>query len=76
MNKSKPKAPKWVLKQEGITQKQWKSRKRQELKILLKALRKYRMGCAYCPGYSGEIGIIQSNLEELKKLQSVEKWGR
>lgn len=69
-------APRWLLQREGITQRQWKSRKRRELKAIIKAFENYRMGCAYCPGTDGEVGELQHLLERLKDSHSVKKWGR
>ena len=68
-------APKWILKREGITQRDWKARKRFELKAVINAMNEYRMGCAYCPGTSGEVGIIDKQLKQLQALHSVKQWG-
>lgn len=38
------KIPRWLLKQEGLTKRQWKSQKRQQLKEILKALDEYSLG--------------------------------
>jgi len=72
---SKEKAPKWLLKREGITQRQWKSLKRTELRNVIKALDIYRSGCAFCPG-AREFGTIVSALDQLEKSHSVKEWGR
>ena len=74
--KEKKQAPEWLLKRGGITQRQWKARKRQELKAVIKAFDTYHCGCAFTPGTSGEVGIIDEQLEKLRALHSVKQWGR
>lgn len=69
-------APDWLLEQEQITQRQWRVRKRRDLKNLIAAYNEYRMGCAYCPGKNGEVGTIGKLLDELKESHSIKKWGR
>lgn len=65
--------PDYVL--DGLTSRQWKAHKRQELKYVFQALDNYRLGCAYCPGYE-EVSHIQCRLERIKAAQSVKSWGR
>lgn len=72
----KSKAPDWLLKREGITNRQWKARKRAELKAVIAAYNVYRMGCAYCPGEDIAVGDLKSALERLKAALSVKSWGR
>jgi len=69
-------APDWLLEREQITQRQWRIRKRRDLKQLIAAYDEYRMGCAYCPGKNGEVGAIGKLLDELKESHSIKKWGR
>lgn len=69
-------APKWLLNQFGITQRQWKERKRRELRDVLKAMSVYHMGCAYTPNGEGEVGRITKDLESLAEKLSVRNWGR
>ena len=68
-------APKWLLKQEGITQRQWKSQKRKELKEVIKTLDTFTLGCAYVPAYD-EINQVGKLLKEAKDKLSVKKWGK
>jgi len=67
-------APKWLLKKENLTQRQWKSLKRQELKEIIKALGTFHLGCAYAPAYD-EITEIGKLLATAKDKLSVKKWG-
>ena len=69
-------APDWLLLQEGITNRQWKSRKRKELKEVIRAFDNYRTGCAYCPGEDGEADQLGKLLEQMKEAHSVKEWGR
>jgi len=71
----RPTCPKWIREREGVTNRQWKARKRRELKAVIRAMDVYRMGCAYCPGKSGEVVAIDSALRGLKHLHSVKMWG-
>lgn len=68
--------PKWLLIQEKITTRQWKARKREELKAVIKAFDDYRLGCAYCPSADSAVGRISNALKELKIELSIKKWGR
>ena len=70
------KAPKWLLKREGITQRQWKQMKRQELRELKKSLWVYGSGCAFCPSYDGRFGTMVKLVNELIESHSVKNWGR
>lgn len=69
------KAPKWLLQEEGLTQRQWKMLKRREIKHVIKALDRYRLGCAYTPGYE-EVHTIDEALTRIVNAQSVKNWGR
>ena len=69
-------APDWLLEREKITQRQWRIRKRRELKQIIAAFDEYRTGCSYCPGKNGEVGAIGKLLNELKESHSIKKWGR
>lgn len=68
------KAPRWLLKRENITQRQWRARKRADLKKLVAAFGRYRLGCAYCPGKDGEVGRIQDALDALTKSHAAKAW--
>jgi len=68
--------PKWLLKQEKATSRQWKARKRSQLKSVLLALHEYRMGCFYTPDGLASVGQIQEDLLSLQETLSVKKWGR
>lgn len=69
-------APRWLLNREGITQHQWRVKKRAELKALEKAFSAYRMGCAYCPTFNGEVGAIQDAINAMKASHAPRVWGR
>lgn len=68
--------PKWLLEQEGVTQREWKTRKRRELKTVIDVFRIYHIGCAYTPAKSGEVGRILEDFKSLKEALSVKNWGR
>lgn len=68
-------APDWLLKREGITQRQWRARKRRDLIALERAIEKYRMGCAYTPGYSA-IESLSIHIKIMRQTHSVKAWGR
>jgi hypothetical protein len=74
IRQKKAKCPQWLLKREGISQRQWESRKRKELKNVIKAFGEYRMGCAYCPGTEGEVGEIEKLLTKLQELHKCKNW--
>jgi len=67
--------PNWLLKKEKLTQRQWKSRKRQELKEIIKTLSTFHLGCAYVPAYD-EVMEIGKLLAKAKDKLSIKKWGR
>lgn len=69
------KIPKWLLQKTGLTTRQWKSRKRRELREVNAALGKYRLGCAYTPEQA-LVHTLQSVLEKLNLSLSVKNWGR
>lgn len=68
-------APEWLLKQNRITQRQWKSRKRRDLRALEKALENYRLGCAYTPGHAAIDGL-DAVIKIMRQTHSVKAWGR
>jgi hypothetical protein len=68
--------PAWLLEQEQLTVRQWKVRKRRELNDVIKVMSTYSLGCAYCPGKSGEVGKIDDALKSLKQNHSAKVWGR
>ena len=70
------KPPKWLLQREGLTYRQWKSRKRRELQKVIKAMETYNLGCAYTPSKKREDITIQFALASLKHELSVKNWGR
>ena len=76
-NESHPaKAPQWLLKDLGITQRQWKSRKRKELKMIIEAYDAYVLGSAYCPSYGKESSALGIVLNMMKNSHSIKGWGR
>lgn len=68
--------PAWLLERDKITTRQWKIRKRRELNDVIKAMAKYRMGCAFCPGVNGEVATIEEALNSLKQYHTAKVWGR
>lgn len=77
------KIPAWLLAREGLTARQWKSRKRKELAALTEALETYRFGCTYISGEREGWGTVEDIVTEidfaldwLKKQQSIKNWGR
>jgi len=74
--KKEAKAPDWLLKRDGITQRQWKTKKRMELKAVMDSFSTYQTGCFYTPSQDGQVGDITRLLDDLKELQSVKRWGR
>ena len=69
------KMPKHILCQFG-TSRAFKVQKRLELRVLLHALKTFRMGCAYVPDGVACAGEIESTLRRLSRHMSVEVWGR
>ena len=68
--------PPYVLENMGLkTTRQFKSRKRKELREIKNTLAKYHQGCAYCPGYENEITKLGKILKRLEELQSIKEWG-
>ena len=68
--------PPYVLENMKLkTTRQFKSRKRKELREIKNALAKYHQGCAYCPGYENEINELGKILKKLEELQSIKEWG-
>lgn len=68
--------PKYVLEAMDLkTTRQFKSRKRKELREIEKAVKEYQRGCAYCPGYETGISNLFKSVREIKILQSVKEWG-
>lgn len=68
--------PKWLLEKEGITARQWKARKRRELKEAIRAFDVYFIGCAFTPAKDGQDGRIKDAFKSLKQVLSVKNWGR
>ena len=75
MSKNIPKAPDWVLKKRGLTQRQWRAVKRKELSDAYKALRVYLCGAAYTP-YDPQacIGNVLRDVETMRKSISAKNW--
>ena len=66
--------PKWLREKLGVTGRQWKSQKRQQLKDIIKAVSVYENGCAYAPNYD-ETRKLRKILKDMKKAHSVKEWG-
>ncbi len=73
----KVKVPKQLLKNMGLTTtRQYKARKRKELKAVEKAMEKFRSGSVCCPGYGGDYIAINDGLRRLTEKLSAKNWGR
>lgn len=70
------KAPDYVLKTRRITrQRQWRVIKRRELNAVIEAFKKFRTGCAFCPGYAdGTVDKAGDTLNQLKSALSPRQW--
>lgn len=69
--------PQWLLRRDGITARQWRTKKRQELDAVIKAMEIYHLGCAYCP--YPEDATFEDAYRTLKKLRealSVKNWAK
>lgn len=64
-----------VVKRRGVTVRQWKSIKRKEVDIALKALSDARLGCAYMPDYH-EFTKACELLRQYREKLTVKNWGR
>ena len=68
-------APDYALKNMGVkSQRQWRARKRKDLKAAIKAFGEYRRGCAFCPGINGEVGAIETLLASLWESHKEKNW--
>ena len=68
--------PKHILDSNNCTGRQWKSKKRKEIKDALEAIHEIYLGCAYMPGGLKILGNVRKSLERLQGFCSVKKWGR
>jgi len=60
----------------GVTKRQWRQQKRQELRKVIKAWEQYRLGCAYAPGYPDHINTVDHILNDMKRQLSQMNWGK
>ena len=74
----RPKAPKDVLQNCGVTtQRQWRRLKREQLRLALRAMHQVRCGCVYTPVAPGVyVGAIIRQIEQLQRAWSVQEWGK
>lgn len=72
------KIPKHILKiSKTATSRKWKSKKRKEIRVALKAIDDLRRGAAYLPNYRFRIlENAEHALEKIKDDCSVKSWGR
>ena len=71
------KPPKDMLDRLGLTQRQWKQRKRADLDAVLVATHELRKGCAYTPPSNGVyISALIDQLLEFKNAWSQKEWGK
>ena len=66
--------PKWLLEQEGLTARQWRIRKRRELRVLIKAFEQFGFGCGFTP--ARDLALMAQMLEKWKQELGVKRWGR
>jgi hypothetical protein len=70
-------APDYVLKYYRVTtQRQWRRKKRDDLRALEKAFNQYQRGSAFCPAINGEVGRIGEAIQSLKASHAPAVWGR
>jgi hypothetical protein len=62
------------LDRKRLTQRQWKARKRREVRELERALGRVLRGCLYVPIYG--IGGLACAVREWREAVSVKRWGR
>lgn len=81
--KTHPEIPQWLLDQEGLTKRQWKSLKRRQLRDLESAAKDFLGGVSYTPkeiihfrSCESAIERIIVDIEILKKACSIKNWGR
>lgn len=70
------KISKWILHIVGVkTERQFKSLKRRQLRLVIKAFEEFWVASNHCPNkdISGEIYVA---LRRLKRALSVKEWGR
>lgn len=65
------KIPEWF----GCTERQWKTKKRSEMKQLIRTLDVFRAGCAYTPVYQ-EFKAASDVIRKMQEVLSVKSWGR
>lgn len=70
------KLPDYLLKNMKLSgSREYKTLKRTELREVLKAIDKFRRGCAWIPPLH-EFNLVAANLERMKQAMSVKEWGR
>ena len=70
------KIPRYVSEKYFNGARDFKSEKRQQLKVLLKALDDFRCGCAYLPSGSRDVQRIAEILQRVQSDISTKNWGR
>lgn len=58
------------------TLRQWKSMKRKEFMEMVKAVDKFRYGCACTPTYPSSVNRLIGIVEQMRQELSVKQWGR
>jgi hypothetical protein len=72
-----PQCPQFILDREQITRRQWRTKKRAELKAAIKAMNVLRFGCAFTPTANGVgVGELCDYLDDLNKAWSQKEWGK
>jgi len=67
--------PKYVRERTGMTPRQWRAHKRQQLRALYRAFSDYTVGCAYAPSLqTGDVDTIANALNRMIRMHSVKEW--
>lgn len=76
MKKNQP--PQWLLDQEGLTSRQWKSLKRRQIRDLESAAKDFLNFASFAPNRDTKYLIcsIVGNITSLKEACSIKNWGR
>ena len=70
------KIPRYVSERYFLGARDFKSEKRQQLKVLLKALDDLRCDCASLPSGLGDVGRIAEIAQRMQREMSIKNWGR
>jgi hypothetical protein len=60
----------------NLPYRKFKEQKRKELRAVIKAYEKFRLGCAYVPGFHSNAKNLAESLEGWKDSMNLKNWGR